>query len=312
MRRTQAKHAKATPRGRVPRPTRRGRGGLLLGALAVLVAAIVAIPALSALAASTLTMSVEPAKDQASGTEVYEDTNYAATAYSDAATYTVTIKAPKGVALNTDKTTVSGTNGSVSWAEGSSWNPTSPAEEGETTYTRNVTVFSGTHTAIKVNATYTQGSDTTEETEELTSDQYITIDNVNPTVKIKMNQNTIGNDSEEGVDYFGENGLTATVTVTDSTFDPESSTIKDGKNEVLSAQWSSISGSADTWTATVGVDKVNSINVYASDLMGNSKELSYGEGSSTTDVDDTPLTGKTFKIDKTLPEVAISFEQNDT
>lgn len=53
MRRTQAKHAKATPRGRVPRPTRRGRGGLLLGALAVLVAAIVAIPALSALAAST-------------------------------------------------------------------------------------------------------------------------------------------------------------------------------------------------------------------------------------------------------------------
>lgn len=130
MRRTQAKHAKATPRGRVPRPTRRGRGGLLLGALAVLVAAIVAIPALSALAAPT---PVEYVKVTLPGSS-YPPHDGAAL-YDDDVKVGVEISLLQPAQLDTSQTTVTRSDGgaanvtrdwyksggSTSGADGDNW-----------------------------------------------------------------------------------------------------------------------------------------------------------------------------------------------
>lgn len=292
MRRTQAKHAKATPRGRVPRPTRRGRGGLLLGALAVLVAAIVAIPALSALAASPVTVEISRAED--ANPVSFES----AAVYSSAATYDVTVTVPEGCRIDESAIAVSGSEeGSVDWSDpDGSWAEDTPADEGEptpTVYSRSVTVNSGSWNQITVTVPYTDGSSTSQ-TATRTSEP-ITIDRAAPEVAIEMSNTRIGHDEGIDVDFYGDENLTATVTVRDSSFDKEETTVNGEK-----AEWT---GSKGTYMTEVDCSKINNIEVVAKELADTTRSTSksYGEGIENL--------GSSFKIDTKKPE--ITFELKD-
>lgn len=291
MRRTQAKHAKATPRGRVPRPTRRGRGGLLLGALAVLVAAIVAIPALVAFAAGE-PVKVEIKQAEGANPVLFES----AAVYSSDATYDVIVTVPEGCTIDESAIAVSGSEkGSVDWSDpDGSWAEATPADEGElTVYSRSVTVNSGSWNQITVTVPYTDGSNTSQ-TATGTSEP-ITIDKAAPEVAIEMSNSRIGHDEDSDVDFYGDENLTATVTVRDSSFDKEKTTVNGDK-----AEWT---GSKGTYTTEVNCSKINDIEVVAKELADTTRSTSkrYGEGIENL--------GSSFKIDTKKPE--ITFELKD-
>lgn len=302
MRRTQGKHTKAVPTRRAAAPKGLGRGRLVLAALAVVVAAVVAIPGLVALAApSPVSVSFAavgtPQTDVISGEDVW----------SSEATYTVSVTVAQGYELNQDQTTVLGGDvKKVDWAQDGTWQVSQPDADGAVTYTRNVTVQESAHEQISIRVAYQQSDAEQPEvqTDDSTYDRRVTVDKSAPVVTIQMSQPTIG--SADGTDYFGEDGLSATVTVKDPTFDPNASTVK--KETVT---WETTGN--DTYTATYddfnfglnyGFTK-DDLSVEAADKLRHKTTFDYG-ATGTTDSAGAALSGGDFTVDENRPEVSFT------
>lgn len=311
------KHAKATPRGGSSTMRRRG---LVAAALALLVAVIVAVPALVAMAADEpLQLSVAPKDPSVSPVEVD-----GAAAYADNVTYTVTLTAKAGVSLVTDdaKTTVSGSApGTVSWDETSPWT-FAQNDDGTTTYTRDVVIGESTKNAITVSATYTVTEETTDPGEEggenpdgettVTSEEktvtltdsntLVTVDKSSPKVFITMSAPRIGHDPVRGLDYYDVENLTATVSVEDATFDAKKSTITVTKlvmDETLeNPGWTLVDGK---YQVVVPCADISDISVNAVDLVDPTNHVTtyeYGQ-------DDANL-GDSFDINTSKPSITFT------
>ena len=221
-----------------------------------------------------------------------------AAVYSSDATYDVIVTVPEGCMIDKSTIAVSGSEeGSVDWSDpDGSWAEDTPADEGEptpTVYSRSVTVNSGSWNQITVTVPYTDGSSTSQ-TATRTSEP-ITIDKAAPEVAIEMSNTRIGHDEGSDVDFYGDENLTATVTVRDSSFDKEETTVNGEK-----AEWT---GSKGTYMTEVDCSKINDIEVVAKELADTTRSTSksYGEGIENL--------GSNFKIDTKKPE--ITFELKD-
>lgn len=296
------KHAKAAPRGRDPRPR---RGGLLAVALAALVAAIVAIPAFVAMAApEPVSVVIEPVGVPATDIIQGEDV------WSDDATYQVTVTVTSDVYFDEASTTVEGSADAVAWATGSDWSAPQTDEDGNSVYTRQVTVGESAHNQISVTAFYAETS--TEPIESMPAPEVVylnavTVDKSAPKVSITMSQATTGNSgvTEGRVDFFGEDDLSATITVTDPTFDAGNATVTDEDGDELeTSRWVQ---SGDTWTATVDVSETGTFTVSARDKISGHDETTIAYGTNTTDANGTQLTGGSYEIDQSKPSVSMTF-----
>lgn len=307
----QGRHAKAAPRGGAGMLR---RGGLVAAALAVLVAAIVAIPALAALAAGQPTIEITPV-----GTPDTELIN-GEDVYGSAAKYTVTVTMDSDYELVEDQTTITGSKGAVTLDESTGWS-VAPSQDGTMVfYTRTVTVGESSHNTITVNAAYRgrveEGAPAPElERVEKSYSRPVTVDASAPEVTITMSQTTIG--SADGADYFGEDGLYATIEVKDPTFDTEEARIVSARHPVAGAEvdWAQSSTKEDTYVATFDgfrLGKSGSLKDYmtvsVSDGFNHETEFEYGDAG-TYDKDGTALTGAEFSVDTSRP--SISFTLND-
>lgn len=309
MSHTQGRHTKATPRRRAAAPGAPRRRGLVIGALAVLVAAIVAIPALVAFAAQSpvsvkITPQAKPETDIIRGEDVW----------SDDATYTVSVTVDGDVVFDETSTKVEGSAGAVAWANGSSWSaPVATGDGSDVIYTRDVTVSESAHNQITVTPYYTEPTDTPDEPSEPvageaeTYNKRVTVDKSAPVVSIKMSQATTGNSGavEGKVDFFGENDLSATIIVTDPTFDSGKTTVSDARGRKMRVgSWSQ---NGDTWTASVDVESTNSFTVSAKDKISGHDATETAYGTNTTDANGTELTGRSYEIDRDKPKVSMTF-----
>ena len=296
------KHAKAAPRGGSPKLR---RGGLVAAALAVLVAAIVAVPALVAMAAPDYPLSVTiEAKD--SGEFPKTDIIDGEDVWGDTATYTVTVTTEgSSIELDTTRTTVTGTvDGTVGWATDSTWTK-SEYGEGGTTYTRDFTVSESSHNKVTVATFY---SETDGSADEIlvgpTDTKTVTVDMSGPEVSIVFNDVMVGRDDSENVVYFDDKNLTATVTVTDPTFDKENSSIQAADGTKVDADWQSV---ADTgqWTFEVPCTDIGtSFSVTAVD--GNSRTTS-ADSNNAVDQNNNSLDNARFEIDtRDIPTIEFS------
>ena len=305
------RHAKATPRGGAGMVR---RGGLVAAALAVLVAAIVAIPALAALAAGQPTIEITPV-----GTPDTELIN-GEDVYGSAAKYTVTVTMDSDYELVEDQTTITGSKGAVTLDESTGWSVATSQDGTMVFYTRTVTVGESSHNTITVNAAYQgraeEGAPAPElERVEQSYSRPVTVDMSAPEVTITMSQTTIG--SADGADYFGEDGLYATIEVKDPTFDTEEARIVSARHPVAGAEvdWAQSSTKEDTYVATFDdfrLGKSGSLKDYMTVSVGDGfnheTEFEYGDAG-TYDKDGTALTGAEFSVDTSRP--SISFTLND-
>ena len=305
------RHAKAAPRGGAGMLR---RGGLVAAALAVLVAAIVAIPALAALAAGQPTIEITPV-----GTPDTELIN-GEDVYGSAAKYTVTVTMDSDYELVEDQTTITGSKGAVTLDESTGWSVATSQDGTMVFYTRTVTVGESSHNTISVNAAYQgraeEGAPAPElETVEQSYSRPVTVDASAPEVTITMSQTTIG--SADGADYFGEDGLYATIEVKDPTFDTEEARIISARHPVAGAEvdWAQSSTKEDTYVATFDDFRLGEsgslkdyMTVSVSDGFNHETEFEYGDAG-TYDKDGTALTSAEFSVDTSRP--SISFTLND-
>lgn len=296
------KHAKAAPRGRDPRPR---RGGLLAIALAALVAAIVAIPAFVAMAAPDYPLSVTI---EAKGNGDYPKTDIIAgeDVWDAPATYTVTVTTDdSSVELDTTGTTVTGTiDGTVGWVTDSTW-AESENDEGGTTYTRDFTVSESSHNKVTVATLYSETDGSADESLDGPADtKTVTVDMSDPKVSIVFNDVMVGRDDSENVVYFDDKNLTATVTVTDPTFDKEKSSIQAADGTKVNADWKSVADT-DQWTFEVPCTDIGtSFSVTAYD--GGARTTS-ANSNNAVDQNNSSLDNAGFEIDtRDIPTIEFS------
>lgn len=294
------RHAKAAPRGGAGMLR---RGGLVAAALAVLVAAIVAIPALVALAAPDFPLSVTIEAKSSSG---YPKTDIIAgeDVWDGTATYTVTVTTDdSSVELDTTGTTVTGTvDGTVGWVTDSAWTE-SVDGEGGTTYTRDFTVSESAHNQVTVATLYSETDDPADESLTGPTDtKTVTVDMYDPKVSIVFNDVMVGRDEDEDVVYFADEDLTATVTVTDPTFDPDKSSVETSKPQ-QDVTWKRV-GNTDSYTCTVDCTNISSFTVHASDGVNHSVTA---PSSDAVDENNSQLMADSFEIDdRNIPEIEFS------
>lgn len=291
------RHLANRPMTRSPRPRPRmpRRPGLLLGALALVVAAIIAIPALVALAAPPVKVEIAPATNTAS-----LPTLEGAVIYKEDATYTVTVTVPEGYTLTEGEVTLSATDSdTVKWSgDSASWSKKDPTEEGgPTVYTRNVTVTGGSWNQISVGVPYTANEGGESGTAEGKSG-LITVDKNAPVVTISMSADRIGYDDTNSTDIYGSKDLTATVTVEDSSFDSSATTVNDN----MDLTWS---GTHGIYTTEVDCKDIHGINVVAHELADSNRTTEYSYG------DDVENLGNRFEIDTNIPRVTLKLKNAD-
>lgn len=300
------KHAKVALRGG---GVTLGKRGLLLAALAVLVAAVVAIPGFVAMAAGQPTIVITPSYTPETSLIEGEDV------WSTEAQYTAAITMDGEYELIEDETTISGSKGSVAFSENVAWT-SRENEDGTKTYLRSFTVGESSHNEISVNAVCQQvsadGETTGErETASLKYDRHVTVDMSVPEVTITMSQPTIGN--ADGTDYFGERGLSVTIEVKDPTFDTEEARVVSALNLLgTKLDWAPSSTEEDTYVATFdnfllgtyGISK-DYMTLSVGDKLNHKTEFVYGDAG-TFDKDGKALTGEKFSVDTNRPSISFT------
>lgn len=315
----QGRHApKATPRtGRGPSRRMPGRRGVILAALAVVMAAVVALPALVALAAPEyVSVEVTPKSNHVEGS--WEDMQV----YGGDATFTVSVTVESGAKFVSNGSTVSASGGAT-LTQGD-WSGPATGSEGAETYSKDVTLTSGTRASLLVTVAYTVGEGADAQTAsfaygdpsaftptpvQVGDSLPVTIDKDSPEVSIQMSQPTIGN-SDDGsgrvVDYFGQEGLRATIRVTDPTFVSGGTTVVDADDRVMAlSEWTR---EGDTWTASIDASGTDSFTVRAKDGVADHAAAEVSYGTNTTDSDGTSLTGSSYQVDTHKIAVEMTFD----
>lgn len=135
----------------------------------------------------------------------------------------------------------------------------------------------------------------------------ITIDRSSPEISIQMSQSTIGNEGSEAdkVDYFGDKDLSATIKITDPTFDSNLVTVVDEQNKNIEiGRWSQ---SGDTWETSVDVSDARSFRVSAKDAIDTHGIAEVSYGTNTSDAQGVALTGTSYDIDTNKLNVDMTF-----
>ncbi|WP_455136770.1 Ig-like domain-containing protein [Thermophilibacter sp.] len=290
-----------------PRPRRPRRTGLLLGALAAVVAAIIAIPALVALAAP------DPVSVEVTMAEPTVNDFYGSKVYQDGVDVTVRVTTEADVTFDSANSTVSASSGALSTG---TWNSgTADPGTGKTTYSYTATLTSGTSVSLLIKIGYQDGQNGADAStatyvygdaaafgepsaQVIQGSKPITVDTESPTISIAMSTARIGQDN--GVDYYAE-GLTATVTVEDASFDATSSKVNE-----RSVKWTRNNDGSFTSEA-ISCDSISSINVSASDLTGHNATAAYGP-STTKDRNGVAVGGTSFAIERAAGAPTITFE----
>lgn len=153
----------------------------------------------------------------------------------------------------------------------------------------------------------------------------LTIDKTSPDVAVELGKRSVRTYGQ--VDYFQE-ALVASLTVTDWGFDPDASKVS-GHGATWSGTWVSGPDAKDgtpTWTTSVeyGEGRENALSLTATDEAGNTAAYSYGANGkaqdardaggalSTEDAAGAELSGSSFTIDETSPDVAVVLSEKTT